>query len=152
MKATVASAVSAQPAVIKSATPVLTVSKTEEKPSKVETATQTILSLTTEKPVQTEPVTAEKPIVSIVTIMEKAEKLHLLTKKYDELNQKRKSLDLFEISHDQDNAQMQLADAKGLSFESSNPKCIKKVIDIWKEEFSSAIGETEKQIRSLIGA
>ena len=47
---------------------------------------------------------------------------------------------------------MQLADANGLSFESSNPRCIKKVIEIWKEEYSTAIEETEKQMRLLIGA
>lgn len=138
------SAVSAQPT-----SAVLTVSKTDEKKPTVkpvtETAKQTSLLLPAETPVQ-------KSEVTISSIMEKAEKLHLLTIKHEELTGKRKSLDLFEISHDKDNAQLQLADAKGLSFESCNPKCIKKVIEIWKEEFSLAIEETEKQMRALMGA
>lgn len=138
------SAVSAQPT-----SAVLTVSKTDEKKPTVkpvtETAKQTSLLLPVETPVQ-------KSEVTISSIMEKAEKLHLLTIKHEELTGKRKSLDLFEISHDNDNAQLQLADAKGLSFESCNPKCIKKVIEIWKEEFSLAIEETEKQMRALMGA
>lgn len=147
MKSTANSAASAQAAAVPTASTVLTVSKTEESKPKTETATQTTLLLPAENTHTTE--AKEIPTSSL---LEKAEKLHLLKKKYDELNNKRKSLDLFELSHDKDNAQMQLADANGLSFESSNPRCIKKVIEIWKEEYSTAIEETEKQMRLLIGA
>lgn len=130
---------------------VLTVSKAEEKKPVVKPTTEAVKQTSLLLPAET-PVQQIKSEITITSIMEKAEKLHLLTMKHEELTGKRKSLDLFEISHDKDNAQLQLADAKGLSFESCNPKCIKKVIDIWKEEFSSAIDETEKQMRSLMGA
>ncbi len=108
--------------------------------------------LTLSKVDESKPSPEKEKEITISSIMEKAEKLHLLKKKYEELNEKRKSLDLFEISHDRDNSQMQLVDIKGLTFESSNPKCIKKVIEIWKEEFTTAIEEAEKQMRSLISA
>ena len=96
------------------------------------------------------PKDAETKAMDISSIIEKAEKLHLLRKKYEELQEKRKKLDLFAISHDCDNAQLQLADAKGLTFESANPKCIKQIIDIWKIDFNSAIQETENQMRNLM--
>ena len=83
------------------------------------------------------------------TLMEKTDKLAALKEKYQELTGKRKSLDLFAISHDNQNAQIQIVDAKGQSFESSNPKCIKEVIDIWMKDFAKAIEETEKEIRNL---
>lgn len=126
---------------------VLTLSKVDESKPSPEKEKQASLLLPSENPVNN-----EKKEITISSIMEKAEKLHLLKKKYEELNEKRKSLDLFEISHDRDNSQMQLVDIKGLTFESSNPKCIKKVIEIWKEEFTTAIEEAEKQMRSLISA
>ncbi|WP_099463387.1 hypothetical protein [Parabacteroides provencensis] len=143
------SAVSAQPVAVPAANAVLTVSKPDNKVTD-EVTKQTSLLPSPELPGATQK--NDKKAVSISAIMEKAEKLHLLTLKYEELTGKRKSLDLFAISHDNDNAQLQLADAKGLSFESCNPKCIKKVIDIWKEEFSTAIDEVEKQMRDLISA
>lgn len=149
MSSKTTSAASAQSAVVPTANAVLTVSKPEETVSK-EVAKQTSLLLSPEMPVITQK--NDPKTIPISSIMEKAEKLHLLTLKYEELTGKRKSLDLFDISHDKDNAQLQLADAKGLSFESCNPKCIKKVIDIWKDEFSTAINEVEKQMRDLISA
>ena len=99
MKSTANSAASAQAAAVPTASTVLTVSKTEESKPKTETATQTTLLLPAENTHTTE--TKEIPTSSL---LEKAEKLHLLKKKYDELNNKRKSLDLFELSHDKDNA------------------------------------------------
>ena len=88
--------------------------------------------------------------VSVSAMLEKAEKLHLLKVKYEELNEKRKRLEKFEISHDKDNAQMTLVDAAGESFESSNPNCIRRLIDIWKEDFAAAIAGVENQMRTLI--
>ncbi len=93
-----------------------------------------------------------KPVPSISDLMEKAEKLHLLKEKYDDLTRKRKSLDAFEISHDKENAQMEIVDANGLEFNSSNPRCIAQVIDIWKQDYAAAIDTTEQKIRSLMGA
>lgn len=135
----------AQPVAATAEKAVLTTASNTGKNSTNETAPkQTFLSLSTEMPV------SQKNEMDVSCIMEKAEKLHLLSLKYGELTSKRKSLDLFAISHDKDNAQLQLADANGLSFESCNPKCIKKVIEIWKEEFSMAIKEIEKQMRELM--
>ena len=84
-----------------------------------------------------------------LSVQEKTDKLAALKEKYQALTGKRKSLDLFAISHDNQNAQIQIVDAKGQSFESSNPKCIKEVIDIWMKDFAKAIEETEKEIRNL---
>ncbi|MCM0721592.1 hypothetical protein NBH15_25400 [Parabacteroides sp. W1-Q-101] len=95
-------------------------------------------------------VTEQQPSkVDFSALMEKTDKLAALKEKYQELTGKRKSLDLFAISHDNQNAQIQIVDAKGQSFESSNPKCIKEVIDIWMKDFAKAIEETEKEIRNL---
>lgn len=101
-------------------------------------------------PVNNEPVI--KPIPSISDLMEKAEKLHLLKEKYDDLTRKRKSLDAFEISHDKENAQIEIVDANGLEFNSSNPRCIAQVLDIWKQDYANAIEVTEQKIRTLMGA
>ena len=118
----------------------MTVSKSET--AKTE---QTALNLPI-SPVVTEQKTSK---VDFSALMEKTDKLTALKEKYQELTGKRKSLDLFAISHDNQNAQIQIVDAKGLSFESSNPKCIKEVIDIWMKYFAEAIEETEKEIRNL---
>lgn len=147
MKSTANSAASAQAAAVPTASTVLTVSKAEESKPKTETATQTTLLPPIEKPMP-----AGTKEISTSSIMEKADKLHLLKNKYEKLNGKRKDLDLFDLSHDKDNAQMQLVDVNGLSFQSSNPRCIKKVIEIWKEEYSIAIDETEKKMRLFFGA
>ena len=87
--------------------------------------------------------------ISIGALLERSEKLHLLNKRHTTLNEKRKSLEMFEISHDNQNAQIQIVDASGQTFESSNPKCIGEVIDLWKRYFVTAIDETEVQIRDL---
>lgn len=103
-------------------------------------------------PVITPQTEVQKPVPSISDLMEKAEKLHLLKEKYDDLTKKRKSLDAFEISHDRENAQMQIIDANGMEFQSGNPRCIAQVIDIWKQDYASAIDTTEQKIRALMGA
>ncbi len=106
----------------------------------------------TSVPVITPQTEVQKPVPSISDLMEKAEKLHLLKEKYDDLTKKRKSLDAFEISHDRENAQMQIIDANGMEFQSGNPRCIAQVIDIWKQDYASAIDTTEQKIRALMGA
>lgn len=90
--------------------------------------------------------------LSIQDIQNKAEKLHLLSNKYAEYQAKLKELERFEISHVSDNAQMSIIDSNGLSFESSNPKSIAQVIEIWKTDFQNAIKKTESSMRELIGA
>lgn len=140
MATTAKGATSAKTTDVESNVPVLTVSKNE-----TAKAEQTALNL----PIP--PVTASQASnkIDFSALMERTDKLAALKEKYQELTGKRKSLDLFAISHDNQNAQIQIVDAKGQSFESSNPKCIKEVIDIWMKDFARAIEETEKEIRNL---
>lgn len=98
MATTAKSAVSAQSTNVQG-NAVLTLSKVDESKPSPEKEKQASLLLPSENPVNN-----EKKEITISSIMEKAEKLHLLKKKYEELNEKRKSLDLFEISHDRDNS------------------------------------------------
>lgn len=140
MATTAKSATSAQTTGVQSNAPALTVSKNET--AKTE---QTALNLSI--PSAATSLTPGK--VDFSTLMEKTDKLAALKEKYQKLTDKRKSLDLFAISHDNQNAQIQIVDAKGESFESSNPKCIREVIDIWMKDFTKAIDETEKEIRNL---
>lgn len=140
MATTAKGATSAKTTDVESNAPVLTVSKNE-----TAKAEQTALNLPI--PPVTAPQTSNK--IDFSALMERTDKLAALKEKYQELTGKRKSLDLFAISHDNQNAQIQIVDAKGQSFESSNPKCIKEVIDIWMKDFARAIEETEKEIRNL---
>lgn len=140
MATTAKGVTSAKTTDVESNAPVLTVSKNE-----TAKAEQTALNLPI--PPVTAPQTSNK--IDFSALMERTDKLAALKEKYQELTGKRKSLDLFAISHDNQNAQIQIVDAKGQSFESSNPKCIKEVIDIWMKDFARAIEETEKEIRNL---
>lgn len=129
----------------------VSVVKKEEKPTK-----GAILTVAKKEehtiPVLSSQAENTKPIPSISDLMEKAEKLYLLKEKYDDLMKKRKSLDAFEISHDRENAKMEIVDANGLEFQSGNPRCIAQVIDIWKKDYADAISSTEQKIRALMGA
>ena len=140
MATTAKGVTSAKTTDVESNAPVLTVSKNE-----TAKAEQTALNLPI--PPVTAPQTSNK--IDFSALMERTDKLAALKEKYQEFTGKRKSLDLFAISHDNQNAQIQIVDAKGQSFESSNPKCIKEVIDIWMKDFARAIEETEKEIRNL---
>lgn len=135
----------------------VSVVKKEEKPTTGVVLTVAANSIKKEEqkpsvPVITPQTEAQKPVPSISDLMEKAEKLHLLKEKYDDLTKKRKSLDAFEISHDKENAQIEIVDANGMEFQSGNPRCIAQVIDIWKQDYASAIESTEQKIRTLMGA
>lgn len=94
----------------------------------------------------------QKHIPTIREMQEKAEKMHLLSEKYNNLSDKKQDLDLFSISHDGDTARMRLTDAKGQHFESSNPICIRQLIDIWKKTYTDAMAKTEEEMRSLMEA
>lgn len=94
----------------------------------------------------------QKHIPTIREMQEKAEKMHLLSEKYDTLSAKKQDLDLFSISHDGDTARMRLTDAKGQHFESSNPVCIRQLIDIWKKTYTDAMAKTEEEMRKLMEA
>ena len=93
---------------------------------------------------------AKIPPLTISQITERSEKLHLLSCKYNTLQEKRKELERFKIAHNSNSAQMSIVDSQGLTFESSNPGSIGQVIKIWKEDFEKAIEATEAEMRTLI--
>lgn len=103
-------------------------------------------------PTASEMLPIQKHIPTIREMQEKAEKMHLLSEKYDSLSSKKQDLDLFSISHDGDTARMRLTDAKGQHFESSNPVCIRQLIDIWKKTYTDAMAKTEEEMRQLMEA
>ena len=92
----------------------------------------------------------EVPPLTMSQLTDRAEKLHLLSVKYNTLQEKRRELERFNISHNSNSAQMSIVDSQGLTFESSNPGSIEQVIKIWKEDFEKAIECTEKEMRALI--
>ena len=94
-----------------------------------------------------EPTEKAKSILTIEEIKRKNEVLRRLTAKYDALQEKRERVENFEISHDQDTASVTVSDATGEVFESNSPKTIGKLVEFWKEEFSTALIELEKEIR-----
>lgn len=106
----------------------------------------------TQQPEVYQELPVQKTILTFREMQEKAEKMHLLSGKYDSLNNKKKDLDLFSISHDRDTARMRITDAKGQIFESSNPVCIRQLIDIWKKSYAEAMVKIEEEMRTLLDA
>ena len=96
---------------------------------------------------EVKPTEQVKTILTIDEIKRKNEVLRRLTAKYDLLQDKRRRVENFAISHDQDTASVTVSDATGEVFESNSPKTINKLIEFWKEEFNSALSEVEKEIR-----
>lgn len=110
------------------------------------------ISATASTPEIPETLPVQKHIPTIREMQEKAEKMHLLSEKYDSLSAKKQDLDLFSISHDGDTARMRLTDARGQHFESSNPVCIRQLIDLWKKTYTDAMAKTEEEMRKLMEA
>ncbi len=96
-----------------------------------------------------EPIAEPKPVQSIEEIKRKSEVLSRLSVKWDSLNEKRRRVEDFAISHDGDTASVRVKDAQGEVFESNSPKTIGKLIEFWKEEFSDAIAGVEKEMREI---
>lgn len=94
----------------------------------------------------------QKHVPTIREMQEKAEKMHLLSEKYDKLSLKKQDIDIFSIAHDGDSARMTLTDTKGQRFESSNPVCIRQLLDIWKKTYTDAMLKTEEEMRLLMQA
>lgn len=134
----------------KPTTPVTVVlpAKEKEKSKPVE-ATATVQQPT---PAAPEMLPIQKHIPTIQEMQGKAKKMNLLSEKYDNLSYKKQDLDVFSISHDGDTAHLILTDAKGHRFESSNPVCIRKLIEIWKQTYSEALDRTENEMRQLMEA
>lgn len=99
--------------------------------------------------VKQEPIIETKPIQSIEDIKRKSEVLSRLSAKWDRLNEKRRKVENFSISHDGDTATAIITDALGEEFESNSPKTIGKLLEFWFVEFSEAITEVEKEMREI---
>lgn len=99
-----------------------------------------------------ESLSVQKHIPTIQEMQEKAEKMHILSLKYNSLSIKKRELELFSISHDGDTARMRLTDTKGMEFESSNPTCIRQLLEIWKKSYADALAKTEEEMRILLEA
>ncbi|UVV77385.1 hypothetical protein NXW84_06450 [Bacteroides fragilis] len=93
-------------------------------------------------------VAAPNKRLSIDELTDKAERVYLLRQKYQEVREKRKQLESFTISHDKNNAQLTLVDAKGLSISTSNPVAIGKLLSDWMLDLNNHLAKTEEEIRS----
>lgn len=111
--------------------------------------------------VKNEPVPAEKTKKEVVNVSkrlsideltDKADRIYLLKKKYQEIREKRKQLESFTISHENDNAQLNLIDANGLSISTSNPVAIGKLLTDWMLDLNTHLAKTEGDIRKELEA
>ena len=114
----------------------------EQVSAKVETPVQT------SKKESSSVVAAPNKRLSIDELTDKAERVYLLRQKYQEVREKRKQLESFTISHDKNNAQLTLVDAKGLSISTSNPVAIGKLVSDWMLDLNNHLAKTEEEIRS----
>ena len=114
----------------------------EQVSAKVETPVQT------SKKESSSVVAAHNKRLSIDELTDKAERVYLLRQKYQEVREKRKQLESFTISHDKNNAQLTLVDAKGLSISTSNPVAIGKLLSDWMLDLNNHLAKTEEEIRS----
>lgn len=117
------------------------VAKPEQKPKTIENQ-----SLKEEVKVQEAPTTPKR--LSIDELTDKADRVYLLKKKYQEIREKRKQLESFTISHENDNAQLNLIDANGLSISTSNPVAIGKLLTDWMIDLNNHLSKTESEIRT----
>lgn len=85
-------------------------------------------------------------------IDDKAEKLYLLRTKRQEIKDKRKQIEKFTISHDKNNAQLTLVDAKGLSIATSNPQSIGKLLVDWMGDLDTCLATVEEDMRKELAA
>ncbi|MBV3619420.1 hypothetical protein [Bacteroides xylanisolvens] len=108
----------------------------------------------TTKPETTKPETTQKLLIpmSIDVLMDKADRTYLLRQKYQEIRDKRKQLETFTISHDKNNAQLTLVDAKGLTISTSNPVSIGKLLADWMNDLNEHLKKTEDEIRAELEA
>lgn len=113
----------------------------EQVSAKVETPVQT------SKKESSSVVAAPNKRLSIDELTDKAERVYLLRQKYQEVREKRKQLESFTISHDKNNAQLTLVDAKGLSISTSNPVAIGKLLSDWMLDLNNHLAKTEEEIR-----
>lgn len=136
--------------------PAVLIFKPEEKEKRIEPTpkkeaqevmetTQNVVTTVQQEPKQAVPVQ-----LSMEELSEKVDRLHLLRLKHLEIKEKRKQLESFAISHDNNNAQLTLVDANGLSISTSNPQSIGKLIIDWTAELNTVLGKVEEDIRATI--
>ena len=106
---------------------------------------------TAKKEAETAPETGRKSL-SLDELTEKAEKLNLLRVKLEDIKDKRKQLQAFQISHDEKNAQLTIVDATGQKISTSSPTSIGQVIDIWGSELDAHLSNVEKSMRAILEA
>lgn len=117
--------------------------KEEQKPQVIGQVEQTKLP---------EAAAPQKQRLTMDEIDDKAERLYLLRTKRQEIKDKRKQLEKFTISHDQNNAQLTLIDAKGLSITTSNPQSIGKLLVDWMGDLDSHLAGVEEEMRKELAA
>ncbi len=86
---------------------------------------------------------------TIEELIRKTEKMGRLADRWERLNEKKKRIENFMISHDRDSATMRISDNQGNSFESVSPKTLEKIMIFWVEEFDNAIKSVEEEIKEL---
>lgn len=93
---------------------------------------------------------SEKKALTIEEIKRKNEVITRLTTKYDQLSEKKRKVENFKLSYEEDTAHAIVRDANGEVFESSSPKTIGKLLEFWLAEFSAAIAETETELQASV--
>lgn len=94
----------------------------------------------------------EKKEIGLPTIEEIKRRNDVLTRlvvRHENLTEKRRMVENFQVSHDRDTASVLVTDANGEHFQSNSPKTIGKLIEFWKAEFNEAISELEQEIRNV---
>lgn len=119
----------------------------EEKKEVKQPAKEVVTVLNEKKEAKPVAVVAPKRL-SIDELTDKADRVFLLRQKYQDVREKRKQLESFTISHDKNNAQLTLVDAKGLSISTSNPVAIGKLLADWMLDLNNHLAKTESEIRS----
>lgn len=85
--------------------------------------------------------------MSIDELTDKADRVYLLRQKFQTIRDKRKQLESFTISHETDNAQLTLVDAKHLTITTSNPVAIGKLLADWMKDLNESLEKVESDIR-----
>ena len=90
-------------------------------------------------------------VLTLQDYKERAVNAFHLQKKHSELTAKRQEVKEFDITSDQQNATITVTDKTGKTITSNSPKSIKKLMEFWTEEFTTAIDEVETEIKGIFG-
>jgi len=98
---------------------------------------------------QSTPPEEPKKILSIEELKNKTSVLEALSEKHDSIKAKIEELKKFKVLHEESEASISIEDVNGLSFESSNPRVIAQVIELWKQEFATAKADIETKMQEV---